>query len=79
MSDLRKADELALHLSALCDDGTSPEKLFEMADTLYFLSRYCLCKARVKTCRLEGKIEDAMMHERRMEINYNSLPDWAKW
>lgn len=66
-------------LHALYDDEADPKELYEAADVLYFLSRYCLCKARAKTLRLEGKIDDALMHERRAETNYNSLPDWAKW
>lgn len=79
MSDPRNVEDTLFNMPVLYDNGAEPKALYEAADTLYFLSRYCLCKARAKTCRLEGKIEDALMHERRMETNYNSLPDWAKW
>jgi len=63
----------------LDDIECEPKDYEEAANTLYFLSRYMINKSRARACRADGKIADAMMHEARAQLNYNSLPGWAKW
>lgn len=43
------------------------------------LANYASNKATAITCRLEGKIQSALMYENIADRIYNNLPDWAKW
>jgi hypothetical protein len=43
------------------------------------LGNYAANKATAINCRLEGKIESALMYEAIADTIYSSLPEYAKW
>jgi hypothetical protein len=43
------------------------------------LACYASNKATAMTCRLDGRIDTALMYEGIADRIYNELPDWAKW
>jgi len=43
------------------------------------LGNYASNKATAMRCRLDGKIQEALMYERIAEGIYEQLPKWARW
>ncbi len=68
-------DELNVNLDGYAD----PNDMDTLALVFETLAAYAQFKARAMRYRLAGKIDLALLDERRCERYYKTLPEWAKW
>lgn len=60
-------------------DAMQHVELLERITAYKNLSQYCELRWFAYHRRLEGKIEEALRYEKKMDALYKKLPQWAKW